>query len=148
MGCEAIFGHKRSIFVLAMMSAAHCRDDSKGKIALECIRTATMLDGLKVVQVGDVTATRDVHVYGSNPAWALNLRTFGEAGEVKDGLHMMSFGSKDSNSIVSKTMTLFYSNTTEKLRKKSLVLIHKKSFKMLRKLQLNSRLKKEAQSKR
>jgi hypothetical protein len=29
----------------AMMSAAHCPDDAKGKNALECIRTATMLDG-------------------------------------------------------------------------------------------------------
>jgi hypothetical protein len=72
----------------AMMSAAHCPDDSKGKIALECIRTATMLDGLKVVQVGDVTATCDIHVHGSNPAWARNLRTFGEAGVVKDPKNM------------------------------------------------------------
>ena len=73
-----------------MMSTAHCPDDLKGKIALECIRTATMLDGLKVVQVGDVTASRDVHVYGSNPVWAHNLRTFGEAGVVKarDQWHM------------------------------------------------------------
>lgn len=31
----------------AMMSAAHYSEDAKGKIALECIRTATMLDGLK-----------------------------------------------------------------------------------------------------
>jgi hypothetical protein len=68
----------------AMMSAAHCSDDAKGKIALECIRTATMLDGLKVVQLRDVIATRDAHVNGSNPAWARNLRTFGEAGVVKD----------------------------------------------------------------
>jgi hypothetical protein len=43
-----------------------------------------MLDGLKVVQLGDVIATRDAHVYGSNPTWARNLRTFGEAGVVKD----------------------------------------------------------------
>jgi hypothetical protein len=43
-----------------------------------------MLEGLKVVQVGDVIATRDVHVYGSNPAWLRNLMTFGEAGVVKD----------------------------------------------------------------
>ena len=67
-----------------MMSAAHCPEDVKGKIALECIRTATMLDGLKEVQLGDVIATRDQHVYGSNPTWARNLKTFGEAGVVKD----------------------------------------------------------------
>jgi hypothetical protein len=43
-----------------------------------------MIGGLKVVQVGDVIATCDVYVYGMNPAWARNLRTFGEAGVVKD----------------------------------------------------------------
>jgi hypothetical protein len=89
----------------AMMSAAHCPEDAKGKIALECIRTATMLDGLKVVQLGDVIATRDQHVYGSNPTWARNLKTFGEAGVVKDaknaktgnrGMVMMFVGYPDN----------------------------------------------------
>ena len=46
----------------AMIIAAHCPNDSKGKIGLESVRTATMLDDMKAVQVGDVNATRDVHV--------------------------------------------------------------------------------------
>ena len=87
------------------MSACHCPDSVRPKIALESIRMATMLDGLKVVQVGDVVATRDMHVYGSNPTWSRNLRTFGEAGVVKDaknvktrnrGVTMMFVGYPDN----------------------------------------------------
>jgi hypothetical protein len=123
-----------------------------------------MLDGLKVVQVGDVIVTRDVNVYGTNPAWTRNLRTFGETGEVIDTKNaktgnrrtvMMFVGYPENREhdsvriwnpkanviwtsrdviwpknfilIVSKTMTLFCSSITEKPKKKTLVLIHKKS---------------------
>eukprot|EP00970_Alexandrium_tamarense_P017113 scaffold8328_cov131-Alexandrium_tamarense.AAC.1 len=44
-----------------------------------------MLDGLVAVTVDGVTATRDDHVFKSNPKWANHLRTWGEAGVVKEG---------------------------------------------------------------
>jgi hypothetical protein len=76
--CNQLTSNSRQkiLHLRAMMIPAHFPENTKGNIALECIRTATMLDGLKVVQVGDVTATRVIHVFGSNPAWAPNLRTF------------------------------------------------------------------------
>jgi hypothetical protein len=49
----------------------------------EAFKTATKLDGLMVVTVNGVSATRYVHFYGSNPAFAKHLRTWGEAGTVK-----------------------------------------------------------------
>ena len=35
--------------------------------------------------MGDKTGTRDFHVFKSNPSWAVNLRTWGEAGVVAEG---------------------------------------------------------------
>ncbi len=78
----------------AMMGAAHVPDKSRGKVALEALNCATMLDGLRIVKVGDRTATRDEHVYNKNPRWASNLRTWGEAGVVKEGKDSKT-GSKD-----------------------------------------------------
>ena len=69
----------------AMMGAAHVPDDVRGKLAIEAIKCATQLDGLRVITVGGKTATRDFHVFKSNPNWAVNLRTWGEAGVVTDG---------------------------------------------------------------
>ena len=69
----------------AMMGAAYVPDDSRGKVAIEAIKCACMLDGLAVITLGDKTATRDIHMYGQNPKWAVNLRTWGEAGVVKVG---------------------------------------------------------------
>jgi len=69
----------------AMMGAAHVPDDVRGKLAIEAIKCATQLDGLRVIKVGDKTGTRDFHVFKSNPSWAVNLRTWGEAGVVAEG---------------------------------------------------------------
>lgn len=69
----------------AMMQAANIPDDIRGKVAIEAVKLATYLDGLRVVTVNGVTATRDTHVFGSNPKWSTKLRTFGEAGVVKEG---------------------------------------------------------------
>ena len=44
--------------------------------------TATLLDGLMVVKVGDVWATQYEHCTGSNPRFAKHLRVWGEAGTV------------------------------------------------------------------
>jgi hypothetical protein len=43
------------------------------------------MDGLKLVKVDGVTSTRDTHMYGKNPSWTRNMRTFGEAGVVAEG---------------------------------------------------------------
>ena len=69
----------------AMMGAAHVPTDIRGKVAIEAIKCATQLDGLVVVKLGDKTGTRDEHVFGANPKWAKNLRTWGEAGVVREG---------------------------------------------------------------
>ena len=69
----------------AMMGAAHIPDDSRGKVSLEVLKCATMLDGLRIVEVNGKRKTRDEHIHGKNPKWAKNLRTWGEAGVVKEG---------------------------------------------------------------
>ncbi len=43
-----------------------------------------MLNGLQLVTIGAKTVMRDKHVYAKNPRWASNLRTWGEAGVVKE----------------------------------------------------------------
>ena len=69
----------------AMMGAAHMPGDSRGKVSLEVLKCATMLDGLRIVEVDGKQMTRDEHIHGKNPKWATNLRTWGEAGVVKEG---------------------------------------------------------------
>ena len=41
----------------AMMGAAHVPDDVRGKLAIEAIKCATQLDGLRVITVGGKTVT-------------------------------------------------------------------------------------------
>ena len=69
----------------AMMGAAHVPDDVCGKLAIEAIKCATQLDSLRVITLRGKTATWDFHVFKSNSNWAVNLRTWGEAGVVTDG---------------------------------------------------------------
>ena len=69
----------------AMMGAAHVPAKVRGKVAPKAVECACKLDGLRVVTLNGKTATRDVHWYGKNPSWANNLRTWGEAGVVKNG---------------------------------------------------------------
>ena len=69
----------------AMMGAAHIPDNSRGKVSLEVLKCATMLDGLRIVEVNGKRKTQDEHIHGKNPKWATNLRTWGEAGVVKEG---------------------------------------------------------------
>ena len=69
----------------AMMGAANIPVDTHGKVAIEAIKLATMLDGLAIVVYGGKSDTRYVHVHGKNPRWARNLHVFGEAGVVKEG---------------------------------------------------------------
>jgi hypothetical protein len=46
----------------------------------EAFSTATDLDGLVVIEVKGKMATRYMHMYGKNPAWAEYLRTWGGGG--------------------------------------------------------------------
>ncbi len=46
------------------------------------------------MKIGDKTATRDKYIYNKNPRWASDLRTWGEAGVVKEGKDSKT-GSKD-----------------------------------------------------
>jgi len=48
-------------------------------------KCATQLDGLRVITVGGKTVTRDFHVFKSKPNWAVNPRSWGEAGVLTDG---------------------------------------------------------------
>ena len=49
----------------------------------EAFKTATLLDGLTVLELNGVDATRFVHWGGENPEFAKYLRVWGEAGTVK-----------------------------------------------------------------
>ncbi len=68
-----------------MMGAAHATDESRGKVSLEVLTCATMIDRLITITVGGKIKTRDEHIHGKNPKWASNLRTRGDDGVVKKG---------------------------------------------------------------
>jgi hypothetical protein len=76
-----------------MMISAHIPDSVRPKVAVTAILTACQLDGLKLVEVKGVTATRDTHMYGKNPSWTCNMQNFGEAGVVAEGKDK-KFGSR------------------------------------------------------
>ncbi len=59
----------------AVMGAAYVPDDKRGKVVIEAIKCATMLDGLTMVKLGDKDAPSDMHVFGTLPKWSVNLRT-------------------------------------------------------------------------
>ena len=67
----------------AMMAHANMPMDIRYRVFRECMITATLLDGLTVIELGGITATRYVHWCGANPRWSKHLRVFGEAGTVK-----------------------------------------------------------------
>ena len=69
----------------SMMNGAYVPPTTRAKVAIEAIKTATSLDGLRVVTLGGKEASRDEHVFGSNPSWVDNMHTFGEAAVVTEG---------------------------------------------------------------
>jgi hypothetical protein len=77
----------------AMMISARIPDSVRPKVAVTAILTACQLDGLKLVEVKGVTATRDTHMYGKNHSWTHNMRKFSEAGVVAEGKNK-KFGSR------------------------------------------------------
>ena len=68
-----------------MIGAANIRNDVRGKVAMEVLKCATQLNGLKVVTLGNQMTTRDILMFGKNPNWAKDLHTWGEAGVIKEG---------------------------------------------------------------
>ena len=51
-------------------------NDIQGAVGIKALECVTQFDGLKCVMIGNVTA---------NPRWTKKLRTWGEAGVVKEG---------------------------------------------------------------
>ena len=66
----------------AMMAAARIPLKLRYKVARDCLKTATQLDGLMVITLSGTTATRYEHFSGTNPRFVKHLRIFGEAGVV------------------------------------------------------------------
>jgi hypothetical protein len=66
----------------AMMAAANIPMQIRYKIYREALKTATVLDGLMVVEIDGMTASRYKHFFGENPKFSNFLRTWGEAGTV------------------------------------------------------------------
>lgn len=71
----------------AQMSACFTPIEYRGMVCVESIKLSYQLDGLRLVTINGVRKTRDEHVFGVLPKWAKNMRTFGEAGVVKDQKH-------------------------------------------------------------
>lgn len=69
----------------AMMSAANIPDDRRANVAVETIKMAHQLDGLRVVELNGILATRDEHFWGCNPSWTTDQHRFGEMGIVYEG---------------------------------------------------------------
>ena len=67
------------------MSAANIHTGTSGKVATKAIKCTTQLEGLVIVKVDGESKARDMHVYDKLPKWTRNMRTFGEAGVVKEG---------------------------------------------------------------
>ena len=75
----------RTALARAMTNGANIPTGIRAKVAIESIKCATQLNGLCVIELNGVSSSRDIHVYGTNPKWVTNMRTFGEAGVVAEG---------------------------------------------------------------
>ncbi len=69
----------------AMLSAAQVPREERHKMWGEVAKTATALDNLIAVTVNGETKTRYEHAVFLLPSFVKHLRTFGEAGIVKNG---------------------------------------------------------------
>jgi hypothetical protein len=67
----------------AMMIKANLPKNVRYLLYKEAFKTATMLDGLVVVEIDGIKKTRYEHFFGKNPKFTGHLRYFGEAGTVK-----------------------------------------------------------------
>jgi len=66
----------------AMMHRANIPLRQRYKLYPEAFKTATLLDGLGVIDIDGVNETRYVHFSEKNPKFSKHLRTWGEAGTV------------------------------------------------------------------
>ena len=71
---------------LAMMIAAKVPKKNRYMFFRKAFETATHLDGLTLITLDNVIATRYEHWGAKIPEWAKTLRTWGEAGVVKLGV--------------------------------------------------------------
>jgi hypothetical protein len=67
----------------AVMNDAQVPNEFRYILWREAFRTATLLDGLTIIEINNIKATRYIHWEGNNPKFVSNLRTWGEAGVVK-----------------------------------------------------------------
>ena len=67
------------------MGAVHVPAELQGQVAVEALKCATQLDGLRVVEIKGIKQTCDTHAHGKTPKWAMNMQTWGEAGVIKKG---------------------------------------------------------------
>ncbi len=67
----------------AMLHQANIPISVRPRVWTEAFKTATLLDGLMMIEIDGKTATRYEHWCGKNPDFAKYLRTWGEAGTVK-----------------------------------------------------------------
>jgi hypothetical protein len=66
----------------AMLHQANIPEDRCVYFWNKCFETATKVDGLAAVTINMITKTQYEHWFGSNPAFANHLHTWGEAGVV------------------------------------------------------------------
>jgi hypothetical protein len=67
----------------ALMARANVPLNIRYKVFTKASKTATLLDGLTVIKIGNKEATRYEHWCGKNPDFSEYLRTSGEVGTVK-----------------------------------------------------------------
>jgi hypothetical protein len=67
----------------ALMARANVPLNIRYKVFTKVFKTATLLDGLTVIKIGNMEATRYEHWCGNNPEFSEDLRTWGEVGTVK-----------------------------------------------------------------
>ena len=67
----------------AIMNDANIPRNLRYLLWREAFQTATLLDGLTIIEINGVSNSRYMHWNGTNPVFAKQLRTWGEAGVVK-----------------------------------------------------------------
>jgi hypothetical protein len=67
----------------ALMARANVPLNIRYKVFTKAFKTATLLDGLTVIRIGNKEATRYEHWCGKNPEFSEHLRTWGKVGTAK-----------------------------------------------------------------
>jgi hypothetical protein len=67
----------------ALMARANVPLNIPYKVFTKVFKTATLLDGLTVIKIGNKEGTRYEHWCGKNPEFSEHLRTWGKVGTVK-----------------------------------------------------------------